>query len=97
MLEIDENFYTRANAYIHLANSQCDGTVGISKVCGAFAYALARFGAWVDATNYKSGEEMKASREATIEALVAQYREMLAHHMDDHINNFERLMTPPKD
>jgi hypothetical protein len=38
---------------------------------------------------------MKEGRQETIDTLVAQYRQMLEQNLDDHINNFDRLMTPP--
>lgn len=95
MAEPDQAFYDRANAYIRLANSQCDGTVGIGRISAAFVYGLARFNSWVNATEYESGAEMKAARDATIETLLAQYRDILERHMDDHIENFDALMTPP--
>ena len=97
MLEnIDRNFYNRANEYITLANSHCDGTIGISLVSGSFMFALSRFNAWVRATDFDSGTELKQVRQETIDKLVAQYREMLEHNLDDHIDNFDRLMTPPQ-
>ena len=95
-IPIDKNFYNRANEYIKLANEHCDGTLGISLVSGSFMFALSRFNAWVRATDFTSGAEMKTGKEETIDALVNQYRSMLEQNFDDHINNFDRLMTPPK-
>ena len=91
---IDKDFYTRANAFIALANTHCDGTIGISKVSGSFMFALSRFNAWVRATDFDSGAELKEAKQETIDELVGQYRAMLEENLDDHINNFDRLMTP---
>lgn len=96
MLDIDKDFYTRANAYIPIANAQCDGTVGIRRISGSFMYAMTRFNSWVVATDYDSGPQMKEARQKTIDELVEQFKSMLEHNLDDHIENFDRLMTPPK-
>jgi hypothetical protein len=98
MLEnIDRNFYNRANEFITLANKHCDGTIGINLVSGSFMFALSRFNAWVRATDFESGIEMRETRQETIDELVNQYRKMLEENLDDHITNFDRLMTPPKE
>jgi hypothetical protein len=93
---IDKDFYTRANAFITLANTHCDGTISIGKVSGSFMFALSRFNAWVRATDFDSGVELKEVRKETIDELVSQYRAMLEENLDDHINNFDKLMTPPQ-
>ncbi|MEC5387674.1 DUF3144 domain-containing protein [Uliginosibacterium sp. H3] len=94
-IPIDKKFYDRANEYIKLANEHCDGTLGISLVSGSFMFALSRFNSWVSATDFESGAAMKEKRQETIDLLVNQYRSMLEQNLDDHINNFDRLMTPP--
>ncbi|MDQ1310125.1 MAG: hypothetical protein QG601_1395, partial [Pseudomonadota bacterium] len=39
---VDDDFYKRADAHIHLANAQL-GEVGRGKVSASFMYAVARF------------------------------------------------------
>ena len=97
MLDIDKDFYTRANAYIAVANAQCDGSIGVKRISASFMYAMARFNSWANATDYDSGNQMKETRDAVIDGLVADFKAMLEHNMDDHINNYDRLMTPPKE
>ena len=94
--ELDKEFFNRAGPYINLANSQCNGVSG-DQVRTSFTYAAARFASWVFATNFDSGYEMQAAKQERMDYLVAEFRAMLEAHMNDHIDNFAKLMTPPKE
>ena len=49
MQEVDDEFYERADAHIHLSNGQISEKVGTGKVSASNMYATARFNAWVSA------------------------------------------------
>lgn len=92
MTEVDDEFYERADAHIHLSNSQITESVGRGKVSASFMYGVARFNAWVSACGWNSGQEMADSKTETIEYFVNQYRKMLKENMDDYIHNFDAYM-----
>ncbi|MCK9192653.1 MAG: DUF3144 domain-containing protein [Nevskia sp.] len=94
---LDPKFYSRADAFIHLANDQYkNNDVGRGEVCASFMYGAARFNAWLSAREYESGAEMQDAKDATIESFVAQYRAMLADHFSDYIANFDKYMGKNK-
>ena len=94
--ELDDKFFERADAHIHLSNDQTDG-VGIGKVSSSMMYATARFNSWVSACGSKNGQEMAEARSETIEYFVEQYRLMLEDNLDDYIRNYDRYMNPAQD
>ncbi|MFT4076539.1 MAG: DUF3144 domain-containing protein [Asticcacaulis sp.] len=89
--DIDRAFYDRADAHIHLANSQVDG-VGRGKVSASMMYANARFSAWLSATWCQSAEDMQMRREENIAYFVEQFQKMLDENYDDYADNFETYM-----
>ena len=91
MQEVDDEFYNRADAHIHLANDQIDN-IGRGKVSASFMYGASRFNAYVRATGYESREEMIADKEAAIEYFVDQYRKVFEENYDDYIENFNKYM-----
>ena len=94
MQEVDDEFYERADAHIHLSNGQISEKVGTGKVSASNMYATARFNAWVSAGGWHSGQEMAESKQETLEYFVAEYRKMLEENLDDYIENFESYMRP---
>lgn len=96
MSEVDDEFYDRADAHIHLSNDQISADVGRGKASASMMYATARFNSWVSATGWGSSEEMEESKEETIEYFVSEYRKMLVENMDDYIENFEKYVRVPK-
>lgn len=84
MAEVDDQFYDRADAHIHLSNSQLPASTR-GKVSASMMYATARFNAWVSACGFASGEQMKAGREETLRYFCEQYRRMLEENLDDYI------------
>jgi hypothetical protein len=91
--DVDPEFYERADAHINLSNDQLAG-ITRGKASASMLYGTARFNAWVSATGFKSGEEMKQAREESIRYFVEQYEKMLAENLDDYIENFEKYMKP---
>ena len=89
--DTDAKFFDRADAHIHLANEQLEG-MPRGKVSASMMYGTARFNAWVTACGFKSGSQMTAERNATIDYFVAQYRAMLEENFDDYAENFARYM-----
>ena len=91
--EVDDQFYDRADAIIHLANDQLEN-IGSGKVSASLMYATARFNAWVSALGFPDGAQMAAERQRTIDYFVAQYRSMLEKNLDDYIRKFPEYMKP---
>ena len=92
MQDVDEEFYKRADAHIHLANSQVSEKFISGKVSASFMFALTRFNSWICATGAPSKEELLKAKEENIEYFVTQYRNMLEENMDDYITNFDKYM-----
>ena len=90
---IDDNFYNRADAVIHLANAQL-ADIGRGKVSASCMYATARFNSWITATGVNSGAELEAIKDETIDYFVREYRLMLVENLDDYIAKFDEYMTP---
>ncbi|PYK09478.1 MAG: DUF3144 domain-containing protein [Verrucomicrobia bacterium] len=90
-MTVDDDFYNRADAVIHLANKQCE-IIGKGKVSASLMYATARFGAWLTACGFSSSAEMKAAKNEAMEYLVTQYRAMLEENISEYIENFESYM-----
>src|ERR1700754_432904 len=95
--EIDDAFYERADAHIHLSNDQLDGEVSPEAVNASMIFATARFNAWMSASGFSSAEEMAEKRAETIEYFVAGYRQMLEGNLDAYIRNFDSYMKPDEE
>lgn len=86
--QIDDKFYDRADAHIHLANDQLkDATSGT--VSASFMYAASRFNAWRSACGFENKEDMLAARAETVAYFVAEYEKCLVENLNDYIENFE--------
>ena len=90
-MAVDDDFYNRADAVIHLANRQCE-VIGKGKVSASLMYATARFGAWLTASGFGSAAEMKVGKNEAIEYLLNQYRAMLEENLAEYIENFDSYM-----
>ncbi len=90
--QLDDKFYERADAHIHLSNEQLDGTITAGKVSASMMFATARFNAWISASGFSSGEAMADKRAETIDYFVDGYRQMLEANMDEYIKNFDAYM-----
>ncbi len=94
MKEVDNEFYERADAHIHLSNDQISEKIGMGKVSASNMYATARFNAWVSACGWNSTHKMAEAKKETLEYFVAEYQKMLEENLDDYIENFESYMRP---
>ena len=47
MADVDDEFWDRADAHIHLSNSQITDAIGAGKVSASHMYSFARFAAWL--------------------------------------------------
>lgn len=89
--DIDDKFYDRADAHIHLSNDQTQD-ISNGKVSASMMYATARFNAWLSACGPKSGEELAGLKASILEYYLEEYRKMLGENLDDYIQNFEKYM-----
>jgi hypothetical protein len=92
MTDVDETFYARADAHIHLSNDQLSDQPARGKVSASMMYATARFNAWLTACGHVSADTLAASKQETLDYFVDQYRRMLAENLDDYIANFASYM-----
>lgn len=93
---VDEKFFERADAHIHLSNEQLK-EIGRGKVSASMMYSVARFNAWNSACGFENTEQMASAREETIDYYVTQYRKMLEENLDDYIENFKEYMEKSND
>jgi hypothetical protein len=93
---VDDGFYARADAHIHLSNDQTSDAPN-GKVSASMMFATARFNAWLTALGHESGQSMAASREETIAYFLNSYRSMLDEHFDEYIRNFDDYMKRERD
>ena len=89
--QLDDKFYERADAHIHLSNDQL-ADVSAGKVSASMMYATARFNAWISASGFFSRSDMAAKRNETIDYFVTGYRQMLEANLDEYIRNFDDYM-----
>ncbi len=93
--ETDDKFYERADEHINLSNNQLK-LESKGKVSASMLYGTSRFNAWLSASGWNNGEEMKNAKEETLEYFVSEYRKMLDENLNDYINNFENYMNQKK-
>lgn len=89
--QLDDKFYSRADAHIHLANDHL-GETSREMANASLMFASARFSAFVSAHGFESGETMAAKRDETIEYFVAGFRQMLEGNLDAYIKNFDAYL-----
>jgi len=89
MADLDDKFYDRADAHIHLSNGQVNETETAGKVSASMMYANARFSAWIAWTWMSSPEEMAQRKDETLEYFTTEFRKMLEENFDDYLRNFE--------
>jgi len=90
--KVDEAFWKRADAYIHLANAQADHATP-NEVNGSQMYAAARFSAFVVTSEAPSLESLKGAKAQALEYFTAQFRKMLEDNLDDHIAHYDRYFA----
>ncbi|MEP7074728.1 MAG: DUF3144 domain-containing protein [Acidobacteriota bacterium] len=86
--DLDPKFFERADAHIYLSNDQL-ADVNPGKASASMMYATARFNAYVSWIGFKSGSEMAAEREKTVNFFVEQNTIMLKENLDDYIQRFD--------
>ncbi|HEX5005487.1 MAG TPA: DUF3144 domain-containing protein [Hyphomonadaceae bacterium] len=91
--QLDDAFYQRADAHIHLANDQAAGAPH-EMVNASLLFSAARFSAFVSARGFASGESMAAKRQETVDYFVSGFRQMLEGNLDAYIGNFDAYMRP---
>lgn len=89
--EVDDTFYDRADAHIHIANEQIE-QASRGKVSASLMYATARFNSWISACKAESGDDLAGGKDEIINYFVEQYREMLSENIDDYARNFDKYM-----
>jgi hypothetical protein len=89
--QLDDKFYSRADAHIHLANDHLAET-SREMANASLMFASARFSAFASAHGFDSGEAMAAKRDETIEYFVAGFRQMLEGNLDAYIKNFDAYL-----
>ncbi len=89
-----EEFWRMADAFIHLANEQCEG-VEREKVSSAMVYAAARFNAFIVASNAYNEKEFNEQRQEATEFFNNQFENMLAENLDDYSDNYKQYMEVP--
>jgi len=97
MQEVDDHFYDRADAHIHLSNDQISKEITLGKVSASMMYGTARFNAWVSACGWNTKEEMKESKSETLKYFVTEFEKMLSENLDDYIDNFDSYMETGKE
>ena len=91
--QIDDKFYDRADAHIHLSNDQA-ADAPHEMVSASLLFAAARYSAFISARGFSTGESMAARRQETIDYFVGGFRQMLEGNLDAYINNFDAYMKP---
>lgn len=91
----DEAFFKMADAYIQLANEQCENEKS-GKVSMAMQFGVARFNAFIYASMCNDPEEFKKDRETAIKYFTTQFQEALNENLDDYLNNYTEYMASGK-
>lgn len=92
--DADDDFFTRADAVIKVANDQADATAA-EQVSASLMYATARYNAFVGAGRAESSEDLASGKDKILEYFVDQYRMMLDENLDDYIRNFDKYISVP--
>lgn len=80
-------FTQAADAFIDVANSQCE-TQDKAMVASAFLYGAARFCSFVVAAEAGTLSKYEADREAGMEYFSDEFKRMLGEHMEDYKRTF---------
>lgn len=80
-------FTQTADAFIDVANSQCE-TQDKAIVASAFLYGAARFCSFVVAAEAGTLSKYEADREGGMEYFSDEFKRMLGEHMEDYKRTF---------
>lgn len=89
--KLTPEFRERADAVIDMLNKQAS-QAPTGQVSASAMYATARFNAFQVAATAEDAQQLQADRDKAIEYFTDQYRRMLADHLDDCLQNFERYL-----
>ena len=89
---LDDKFFERADEHINLANSHMGTQANPQLVSASLMFSSARFNAWVSASGFKDGEELKARKKELLEYFVDQYSSMLEENLDNYADNYDLYM-----
>jgi hypothetical protein len=88
----DDAFWGVADTFIATANEQA-AKVDRGVVSAGFAYASARFNAFVIASQCGTKEAFEAEQNAAVDYFVAQYRLALTENVADYQVNFDKYIS----
>jgi len=94
---LDDNFFERADAHINLANSHITPQIEPRLVSSSFMFSSARFNAWISASSFKNGKELKVRKKELLEYFVSQYSSMLEENLDNYAENYDLYMGISKE
>jgi predicted metal-dependent hydrolase len=94
---LDEKFFERADAYINLANEHINTKVESRLVSASLMFASARFNAWISASGFENGEDLKARKKELLEYFTNQYTSMLEENLDNYADNYDLYMGISKE
>ncbi len=84
----DEEFWEITDAFINLANEQCDKHRN-GQVSTSMLFSAARFNAFMFASTSNNREEFMKEREMAIEYFTQQYKQVLTENLRDYEKNFD--------
>jgi hypothetical protein len=94
---LDNNFFERADEHINLANNHLNSKIEPRLVSASLMFSSARFNAWVSASGFQNGEELKARKKELLEYFVTQYASMLEENLDNYADNYDQYMGISKE
>jgi hypothetical protein len=94
---LDDKFFERADEHINLANNHINSKVEPRLVSASLMFASARFNAWISASGFENGEELKSRKKELLEYFVAQYSSMLEENLDNYAENYDLYMGISKE
>ena len=97
MTEVDERFWDRADAHIHLSNEQLEELGDMKhagKVSASHMYSTARFAAWLSFRGCVTADEFRNFKAENIKYFLDEFEKMLTENFDDYEANFENYLEP---
>ncbi|MGF7453441.1 DUF3144 domain-containing protein [Pasteurella bettyae] len=88
---IDEQFYTRANNFINLANELLE-TIDKDRVSASMMFGCARFNAFIATMKAEYKGQLIDSKEDIISYFVEEYKNMLTANLEEYIENFDNYV-----
>jgi Protein of unknown function (DUF3144) len=92
---VDPGFWSRADAYVNLANEHCNHAI-VGEVRASLLFAAARFNTFTVASQAPNGEALKAGAEHAIDYFMDEFRKMLEENFRDQVQNFDAYFKRTK-